>query len=60
MPIVYGGGISSTNQIDLLFSETNISGVALASYLHLDGKSINDIKSSLELAGHLIRQDTAL
>jgi len=60
VPIIYGGGISSTKQIDLLFTETNISGVALASYLHIDGKSICDIKSSVELAGHSIRQDITL
>ena len=60
VPMIYGGGVSSTNQIDSLFAETNISGVALASYLHIDGMSICDIKSTLELSGHLIRQDITL
>jgi cyclase len=60
VPIIYGGGVSSTNQINSLFSETNISGVALASYLHIDYKSVGDIKSSLKLAGHTIRQDITL
>ena len=59
-PIIYGGGIASIKHIDAVISGNHASGVALASYLHVDGKSISDIKSSLELSGHLMRQDITL
>ena len=60
VPFIYGGGIASIKHIDSVISVNRASGVALASYLHVDGKSISDIKSALELSGHLMRQDFTL
>ena len=60
VPIIYGGGIASIKHIDAVISGNHASGVALASYLHVDGTSVTDIKSTLELSGHLMRQDITL
>ena len=60
VPVIYGGGIASIKHIDEVISGNHATGVALASYLHVYGKSIPDIKSALELSGHLMRQDITL
>ncbi len=60
VPIVYGGGISSLSHIESVLSSDCISGVVLASCLHIANEDISEIKSSLKRSGILVREDIAV
>ncbi len=51
VPVIYGGGASSTDHIRTILSRPAISAVALASYLHIDKTPIGWIKEELKSKG---------
>jgi cyclase len=51
VPVIYGGGASSTDDIRTILSRPGIGAVALASYLHIDKTPISWIKGELKSQG---------
>ena len=60
VPIIYGGGISNTGHVEAVLSCDAVSGVVLASYLHVENAVITTIKASLQHSDILIREDIVL
>jgi len=57
VPVIYGGGVSEVGHIDHAFTNLNISGIVLASFLHIDKYNIGELKRDLLGLGHPIRED---
>jgi imidazoleglycerol phosphate synthase cyclase subunit len=56
-PIIYGGGISTTQHIYSVLKNKKINAISLASFLHIDNADISDIKSDLKNMGIVIRDE---
>lgn len=56
VPVIYGGGASSTDHIHTILARPRISAVSLASFLHIDETPISWIKDELNSKGIPVRE----
>ncbi len=54
-PLIYGGGVSQSEHVEEILSDKRIEAVALASYLHIEKASIDQLKVSLNTKGIAVR-----